>query len=113
MRRTLFFALFAMIVTVADAHTLNVKVDNVTYQIPASQAGDMIYSDGTQLTVMGKLFTLTDITYMYVDNTVVTDNTVNVVYSGTEANLFVAGNIAQYVNHTVSGLMSLSFRAML
>lgn len=36
----------------ADAQTLNVVVGDVTYALPAAQAGDMTYSGGTQLTVM-------------------------------------------------------------
>ena len=40
------------------AQTLNVKVGQVLYLFPASQAGSMTYSDGTSLTVMNKTFTL-------------------------------------------------------
>lgn len=87
----------------ADAQTLNVVVGDVTYALPAAQAGDMTYSGGTQLTVMGKTLRLSDITRMYVDQTEVEDNTVSVSYSGTTAKVVVAGNVAQYVEPTVSG----------
>ena len=40
---------------------------------------------------------------MTTDESAVTDNEVNVVYNGTEALVFVAGNIAQYVDVSVSG----------
>ncbi len=87
----------------AAAQTLNVKVGSVTYQFPASQTGEMTYSDGTALTIMGKTFTLADISSMTVDDTSVTDGTIGVVYDGTSAVVTVAGNIAQYVTPTVSG----------
>ncbi|MBP3227184.1 MAG: carbohydrate-binding domain-containing protein [Bacteroidaceae bacterium] len=85
------------------AQTLNISTGDVTYQFPAAQAGDMTYTGGTQLTVMGRTFSLTDITAAYIDDTAVTDNTVSVVYSGTSAKVYVAGNVAQYVETTVSG----------
>ena len=85
------------------AQTLNVQVGNVTYQFPAEQAGLMTYSDGTTLTVMGKVFTLSDVDNMYVDETAVTDNLVSIVYGTSSASVTVAGNVAQYVTPTLSG----------
>ena len=85
------------------AQTLNVKVGNVTYLFPAAQTGEMTYADGTTLTIMGKVFTISDISSMTVDNTEVTDNLVTVAYSGTSAAVTVAGNVAQYVEPSVSG----------
>ena len=53
---------------------------------------------------MGKTFTLTDISSMTVDTrTTIQDNTVTVRYDGTVAEVVVAGNVAQYVEPTVSG----------
>ena len=96
--------LAALALTIAaGAQTLNVQVGNVTYQFPASQTGEITYQDGTSLTVMGKTFTLSDVTSMTVDNTEVTDNLVSIVYSGTSATVSVAGNVAQYVTPTISG----------
>ena len=91
------------IASAADAQTLNVVVGNVTYALPAAQAGDMTYTQGKQLTVMGKTLDLSDITRMYVDQSDVEDNTVVVSYSGSVAKVVVAGNVAQYVQPTVSG----------
>ena len=85
------------------AQTLNVQVGNVTYQFPAEQAGLMTYSDGTTLTVMGKVFTLSDVDNMYVDETAVTDNLVSIEYGTSSASVTVAGNVAQYVTPTLSG----------
>ena len=94
-------ALLAAVAT--QAQTLNIEVGSVTYQVPAEQAGEMVYQDGQTLTVMGKTFTLTDIAQMYVDDTAVTDNSVSVSYDGTTAKVLVAGNVAQYVDVAVSG----------
>lgn len=86
-----------------SAQTLNVKVGNVTYLFPASQAGVMTYSGGSSLTVMGKTFTLNEVSSMYVDETAVTDDAVSVVYSGSSASITVAGSVAQYLTITQSG----------
>ena len=63
----------------------------------------MVYEDGTTLTIMGKAFTISDITSITVDNTTVTDNTVSIAYSGTSVAVSIAGNVAQYLTPTVSG----------
>ncbi len=80
-----------------EAQTLNVSVGNVTYQFPSTQTGDMMFADGSTLTIMGKTFTLSDITSMTIDESSVTDGTVNVAYNGSTANVTVAGNVAQYL----------------
>ena len=102
--KKIYTLLTALLLTIAAmAQTLNVQVGSVTYQFPASQCGEMTYTDGTTLTIMGKAFTLSDISAMTVDNTEVTDGTIGVVYDGTSAKVTVAGNVAQYVTPTVSG----------
>ena len=96
--------IIALLLTiVAGAQTLNVQVGDVTYQFPAAQTGDMTYSNGTTLTIMGKEFTIGDITGMVVDKSEVTDNQVTVAYNGTTAKVTVAGNVAQYLTPVVSG----------
>ena len=87
----------------AQAQTMNVVVGNTVYQFPAAQVGDMNYSEGTTLTIMGKAFTVTDIEQAYIDETQVSDNTVSVSYNNNTATVYVAGNVAQYVTPTVSG----------
>lgn len=103
MKKVYVFLMALMLTIAATAQTLNVKVGSVVYQFPASQAGDMTYSDGTTLTIMGKAFTLSDISSMTIDNTEVTDNSIGVAYDGSSALVTVAGNVAQYVTPTVSG----------
>ena len=85
------------------AQTLNVKVGSVTYQFPASQTGEMTYANGETVTIMGKTFSLADITAMTVDDSKVSDGTIGVSYDGSTASVTVAGNVAQYVTPTVSG----------
>ena len=102
--KTILSIIAALVLTIAaQAQTMNVVVGNVTYTVPAAQAGDMIYTDGTTLTVLGKAFSVSDIDKIYIDDAAVTDNIVQVTYSGTEAKVSVAGNVAQYVDATVSG----------
>lgn len=96
--------MIALVLTIAaGAQTLNVKVGSVTYQFPASQTGEMTYANGETVTIMGKTFTLTDITAMTVDNSKVSDGSIGVSYDGSTASVTVAGNVAQYVTPTVSG----------
>lgn len=103
MKRTIALLPMSLLTAAAMAQTLNVTVGSVTYQFPASQTGEMTYTDGTTLTIMNKQFALSDISSMKVDNSDVADNTVSVAYNGTSATVTIAGNIAQYVTPTVSG----------
>ena len=103
MKKIFTLLLTAIAIIAAEAQTLNITVGSVTYKFPAAQTGDMNYTDGTTLTVMGKAFALSDISSMTVDNTSVTDGTIGVSYNGTSAAVTVAGNIAKYITPTVSG----------
>lgn len=97
--------IIALALTVSvGAQTLNVNTGNVTYQFPAEQTGEMTFSDGTTLTVMGKEFALDDIDCITLDDTEVTGNMVTIVYStGDGARVTVPGNVARYVAASVSG----------
>jgi len=94
------FALFAL---TAAAQTLNVVVGDVVYQFPAADAGTMNYSEGSSLTVEHKTFAVSDITRMFVDANEVDSSTVSVVYGGSSAKVYVAGDIAHLVTPTISG----------
>lgn len=85
------------------AQTLNVQVGHVLYQFPAAQTAQMPYENGSSLTVMGKVFNLSEIDSMYVDETTVTDNTVQVAYNDASADITVAGNIARLLTIAQSG----------
>ena len=104
MNRKLFTTAVALLAAGAlQAQTLNVVVGSVTYQVPAAQAGEMVYQDGQTVSIMNKTYTLANVDQMYIDNTAVTDYTVQVEYSGTTAQVKVAGNVAKYVDVSVSG----------
>ncbi|MGN1263551.1 MAG: carbohydrate-binding domain-containing protein, partial [Prevotella sp.] len=103
MKRIFLFFAAAVVAVAAGAQTLNVETGNVTYAVPAAGAGDMVYTDGTGMTILGKTFATDEITRMYIDDSEVDDNTVAVSYDETGAKVLVAGNIAQYVTPTVSG----------
>jgi len=104
MTRKIYTTIIALMLTiVACGQTLNVKVGSVVYQFPSAQTGEMTYADGKTVTIMGKTFTLTDITEMTVDDSEVTNNAVSISYEGTSASVTVAGNVAQYVTPTVNG----------
>ena len=103
MKKT-FFIIAAFLLTIAaEAQTLNVSVGNVTYKFPSSQTGDMTFSDGTSITIINKVFSLDEIDGMTVDNSSVTDNTVEIGYNGSTATITVAGNVAQYITITQEG----------
>ena len=104
MKKIFSLMIFALAVcTLTAAQTMNIQVGQVTYQFPAEQTGQMNYTDGTTLTVMDKVFTLSELSSMYVNDATVEDNTVSVVYNEASAAVTVAGNVAKYLTVSVSG----------
>ena len=104
MKRILFaISIQLSVISLLCAQTLNVQVGDVKYLFPADQAGVMTYSDGTTLTIMGKAFALSDVTSMFVDETAVTDNSVQVLFSNNKTDVTVAGNIAKFLTIAQSG----------
>ncbi len=94
----------AMAVIAATVQTLNVRLGEVIYQYATDQVGRMaLSSNGTVATILNKVFNLNEVDEMYLDETPVTDNMVYVTYSGTTAQVRVAGNIAQYVDVVANG----------
>jgi hypothetical protein len=55
-----------MLTIVAGAQTFSINQGNVTWQYPAALTGEMIFTDGTTLTICGHDFTLSDIKAMTV-----------------------------------------------
>ena len=80
MKRTVLVWMALVLTMAATGQTLNVKVGSVVYQFPADQTGEMTYTDGTKVTIMGKTFALSDIDEMTVDGTEVKNNLVAVEY---------------------------------
>lgn len=85
------------------AQTLNVITGDVAYRFPASQTGNMDFTDGRTLTIMGKRFAAEEIARMYVDNTEVSSGVVSVVYGGDKAAVSVSGDIARYITVQTTG----------
>ena len=103
MKKQVLFFLSALLSLTVGAQTLNVNVGNVTYQFPATQTGDMTFTNGSSLTIMGKTFAVSTINSIYTDNTSVINNQVTISYNGSTATVTVAGNVAQYVEPTIDG----------
>lgn len=87
----------------ASAQSLNVNCGGVTYNFNPAQTGVMEYLNGTSLSIKGVSFNIADITSIKVENDLVDENTVTVNYSVDGAAVTVAGNIAQYIDATVTG----------
>ena len=92
-----------MLTIAAMGQSLSVRTGDVTYLFPAEKAGDMIFANGNEVTIMGKTFVLSAIETMTVDQSTVKDNAVSITYSGTTATVAIAGNVAPYVTATVNG----------
>lgn len=104
MKKVYLFILTLFVVMAAQAQTLNITTsDGVVYRFPAARTGEMLYNEGSTLTVMGKTFALSEITDMSVDNTSVTDNEIIIRYNGSSVNVIIAGNAAQYVTPSIDG----------
>ena len=86
-----------------SAQTLNVEVGQVVYQIPATSAGEMMYHGGTTLTILDKVYTLSDIAQIYIDNTEVSDTTVSITYNEEAVQVTVDGRIAKYLDINTDG----------
>ncbi|MBD5357834.1 MAG: carbohydrate-binding domain-containing protein [Bacteroides sp.] len=85
------------------AQTLHVKNKSVTYSFAAATTGEMTFSSGNAISILGQQFTLDEGTEMWVDETTVEDNVVTITYSGTAAEVDIAGNIANYVDAEIDG----------
>lgn len=103
MKRITFMIAVMLSVLTATAQTLNITTGQVTWQFPAAQAGDMLWSDGTTLTVMDKVFNVSDITSLTVDNSEVTASSVGVTYNESVASVVVAGDVAKYLTVSTEG----------
>ncbi len=83
--------------------TMWVVTGDVSWAFTTSQLEAMPYNNGTTFTAQGKTFNIADVDEIYVDNTPVADNTVDVAYNGNTAKVIVAGNIAKNMTATVNG----------
>lgn len=96
-------AIAALLATSASAETLLIETEHITYAIPSDKAGDMAYSNGTQLEILGKTYQMAEVKSMTVtEDFAYAPKTVLVTYSD-GANVLVDGEIARYVDITVTG----------
>lgn len=103
MKKMLSFLVGLVAALGATAQTLNVQVGEVIYQIPAAQAGEMIYQGGSTLTILDKVYSIADIDRMYIDGSAVTDNAVDIAYSGSSAEVKVPGSLAKNLTVKANG----------
>jgi len=103
MMKYFYTILLAVLTLPVGAQTLNVKTGQVTYRFNSDTTGDMPFTDGTTLTIVGKTFPIADITNIVVNETAVANSNVSVSYEGATASVVVSGDIAKYLTVTVSG----------
>lgn len=107
MKKYTYFAVIAASLLISFSSSAKQSLDiikgNVTYRFTAEQTGEMAWKNGTTLTVLEKEFGLTDFDRIEVIEDELDDNTVTIDYSGDNAYVVVAGNVARYVDVTVSG----------
>lgn len=103
MRRSIISSIFSFAILIASAENFNIKVGNVIYSAPVDVCGNMTFSSGKTLTVLGKEYNLQEITGMTVDDSEIESNTLAVAYSGTTATVRVDARIASYLDVKVDG----------
>lgn len=82
--------------------TMWVVTGDVSWAFTTEQL-DTIVCTETTITALGKTFNYANIDSIYVDSTLVADNTVDVAYDGSTAKVIVAGNIAKNMTASVNG----------
>jgi len=107
LKRPLIAILIAMLfhapVIMHAQQTMWVHTGNVHWAYDTDTVGVMPYSSSNLLTVLEKGFTLSDIDSITVDETTFDDNNILVEYDDDAADVYVAGNIANYITATVTG----------
>lgn len=87
----------------AAAELLNINIGNITYAVPSAQAGEMLYTNGSILSILGKDYSLSELETMTVTDGEFEDNTVSVDYNGGSAHVTVHGAIARFLSVSVDG----------
>ena len=103
MKKNMALALALVLATTAQAQVLDVMQGNVTYRYNAKDCGEMTYNDGSSVTIGGRTYALSDVDFISMNSAIsVDDNSVSVTYSSSEAQVVIAGNIAQYMTASVT-----------
>ncbi len=106
MRNKLFiFALMMACTLCMEAQqTMWVHTGQVKWAFTTSQLGQMPITDATSVTILDKVFAVSDIDSITVDKQEWPDNNIAVTYNGSTAQVTVAGNIAKNITlATVTG----------
>ena len=105
MKKFLIFALLALGCgsMMQAQQTMWVHQGNVHWAYNTDTVGTMPYASGTRITVLEKVFNLSEVDSITVDNQSIADNTVKVTYSGNTAQVIIAGNVARDLTASVSG----------
>ena len=101
-KKLIFSVGMALLAMAGTAQTISFTNGAVTYSFSAGQAGEMTFA-GETVAVGGRTFNLGEWSQICVGNDAVADGTVAVSYSGTAASVVVSGDVAPYVNVSVSG----------
>lgn len=83
-----------------DTQTMWVCTGNIKWAFTTSQLSQMTYANGSTLTVLDKVFNISEISNIYVDNNEWSDNNIDVTYNASQADVIVAGNIASHITAT-------------
>lgn len=102
MRKHLFAIMITLLPLAGTAQTLDITNGNVTYRFSAATVGEMPFS-GTTVTAGGRDFNLSEWSAMKVTTDEISTKTVEISYSGNKASVRISGDIAEYVEATVSG----------
>jgi len=103
-KKILVLLLFMLSSTMMFAQqTMWVHTGRVHWAYNTDEAGTMPYSSTPDLTVLEKAFGVSDIDSITVEDNEFSDDNILVTYDDTEADVYVAGNIANYITATVDG----------
>lgn len=95
----------------AFSQSLNVRLSNgATYSFPGNPEEDITFDtrvyDGVSkhyVAISGHEFDLSEVDRIFIDPQVIADNNVAIIYSGSSAEVWVAGNLSDYVESQISG----------
>lgn len=99
-RIALIIAIVAACLNAQAQQTMWVCTGNVKYAYNTANLDTMPYLNGTTLTVLDKVFNVADIDSIYVNSEEFDDDNILVNYSGNNAIVTVAGNIAGHITAT-------------
>lgn len=103
MKRLILTGVMLSTLTFAYSETFNIKMGNITYSVPTDNAGEMTYSGGKTLTVLGKELQLDQIDGMAVNDDEIEGNTIVISYLGETATARIDARIARFVDVAITG----------